>query len=214
MPVGGLNKAEILKKFAEHLDAGRLLSEYPALSRQALSELLLEASKAVGPGELIVKSAPAAEPLQMPADLFGAVQPGPVVRQRLFMNTDGASRGNPGEAGIGVMIKDEAGKPVRKIARYLGTATNNQAEYAALIDGLKAAKELGAEEVSICADSELIVKQMNGLYKVKNPDLVVLHAEASKLKRSFKRCMIKYVPREQNKEADALANQAIDSRKA
>ena len=128
------------------------------------------------------------------------------------MLTDGASRGNPVEAGLGVVIEDDSGHIVKRIARYLGRATNNQAEYAALIEGLKAALELGAEELNIYADSELLVKQMNGEYRVKNPDLQERHAEARRLLEPFRSVVMTYIPREKNRDADALANEAIDKR--
>jgi len=131
---------------------------------------------------------------------------------RLILHTDGASRGNPGESGVGVLIEDESGQILNRHARYLGHATNNQAEYTALIDGLKAAHALGADDVAVFADSELIVKQMKGLYRVKDPGLQVLHAEARGIVRNFTRFAIDYIPRAKNKEADALANEAIDKR--
>jgi len=130
--------------------------------------------------------------------------------KKLIINSDGAARGNPGPAGIGVTIKDEKGAIVREIAEYLGETTNNQAEYRALIAGLKAAVEMGAEEIRAFADSELIVKQIKGLYKVKNEGLRPLFEEVKGLLRKFKSCNITYVPREMNKEADKLANKAID----
>ncbi len=100
---------------------------------------------------------------------------------------------------------------VREIFKYLGEATNNQAEYKALIAGLAAAVELGAESVGVFADSELIVNQVKGLYKVKNEGLKPLFDEAKTLIGKFKVCNIEYIPREKNREADKLANIAIDS---
>lgn len=131
--------------------------------------------------------------------------------KRLIINSDGAARGNPGPAGIGIVIKDAGGVVVREIFEYLGEATNNQAEYKALIAGLAAAAEIGAESVGVFADSELIVNQVKGLYKVKNEGLKPLFDEAKELVRKFKVCNIEYIPREKNKEADKLANIAIDS---
>ncbi len=131
--------------------------------------------------------------------------------KRLIINTDGAARGNPGPAGIGVVIKDEGGVIIKEIAEYLGETTNNQAEYRALIAALKSAVELGAESVAVFADSELMVKQVKGLYKVKNEGLKPLFIEVKGLLPKFKACNIEYVPRERNKEADKLANIAIDN---
>lgn len=197
-----MKKSDILLQLARELSFGRFLDGHPEIPPESLSALLKEAAAAVGPGELAVaETAPKPKPAH-------AGKPG----GRLRMFTDGASRGNPGQAGIGVFIEDGAGRNIKKIARYLGLATNNQAEYTALTDGLRAAAELGAEELEILADSELMVKQMNGLYKVKNPDLQSKHAEAKSLLKPFKRVVIKYIPREKNKEADALANKAIDQK--
>lgn len=129
----------------------------------------------------------------------------------LTMFTDGASRNNPGEAGAGIFILRD-GKPVDKIARYLGTTTNNIAEYQAAIIGLEQCVKLGASMVRLHADSELMVKQLNGQYKVKNEGLKPLHARVKELIAKIGTVEVQYIPREKNKEADALANQAIDEK--
>ncbi|HSQ77349.1 MAG TPA: ribonuclease HI family protein [Nitrospirota bacterium] len=129
----------------------------------------------------------------------------------LTIFTDGASRNNPGEAGAGVFIMRD-GQPLEKIARYLGTTTNNIAEYQAAIIGLEHCVKLGASMVRLHADSELMVKQLNGLYKVKNEGLKPLHTRVKELIAKIGRVEVKYIPREQNKEADALANKAIDEK--
>jgi ribonuclease HI len=126
------------------------------------------------------------------------------------MNTDGACRGNPGPAAIGVTLKDESGKTLATISRRIGRTTNNQAEYAALIAGLTAACKLGAREVLVRTDSELLVKQVNGRYRLRNAGLKPLYLEVLKLRESFNAFAIIYIPREENREADALANQALD----
>ena len=123
--------------------------------------------------------------------------------------TDGASRNNPGEAGAGVFIIRD-GEPVAKIARYLGTTTNNVADYTAAIIGLEHAMKLGVSRVRLFADSELLVKQLNGQYRVKNEGLKPLHAQARALIAKIGRVEDHSIPREMNREADALANQAID----
>lgn len=130
--------------------------------------------------------------------------------KKLLINTDGAARGNPGPAGIGAVLKDEAGKVVFEISEYLGERTNNQAEYMALIRALTKAAEAGAEEINVFADSELMVKQVKGLYKIKNEGLKPLFDEVKSLIRKFKGVNVSYVPRERNREADKLANKAID----
>ena len=129
----------------------------------------------------------------------------------LTIFTDGASRNNPGEAGAGIFILRD-GKPVDKIARYLGTTTNNIAEYQAAIIGLEQCVKLGASMVRLHADSELMVKQLNGQYKVKNEGLKPLHARVKELIAKIGTVEVQYIPREKNKEADALANQAIDEK--
>ena len=129
----------------------------------------------------------------------------------LTVYSDGASRNNPGEAGAGVFIMRN-GKPLERIARYLGTTTNNIAEYTAAVTGLERAVQLGASSVKLFADSELLVKQINGLYKVKNEGLKPLHARAKELIAKIGSVEVQYIPRAMNKEADALANKAIDEK--
>ncbi len=123
---------------------------------------------------------------------------------------DGASRGNPGLAGAGAVIKDGEGNVIKRIKRSLGITTNNIAEYRALILGLKGAKRLGLSRVKIFADSELVVKQLKGEYRVKNEGLKPLHSEARDLARGFEGFTITYISRDKNAEADRLANKAID----
>lgn len=129
----------------------------------------------------------------------------------LSIYTDGASRNNPGEAGAGVMIKRD-GVEVAAIAQYLGRTTNNIAEYSAAIIGLEHAVKLGASSVKLFADSELMVKQINGQYKVKNEGLKPLHGKVKELIARIGLVGVQYIPRAQNKEADALANKAIDEK--
>ena len=129
----------------------------------------------------------------------------------LTIYTDGASRNNPGEAGAGVFILQD-GCPVEKLARYLGKTTNNIAEYTAAIMGLEYALKQGASRVGLFADSELLVKQLNGKYKVKNEGLKPLYGKAKELIAKIGSVEVQYIPREKNKEADALANKAIDEK--
>jgi len=130
----------------------------------------------------------------------------------LSLYTDGASRGNPGEAGAGFVILDEQGGELSARGSYLGTCTNNAAEYQALILGLKQAARLGARKIEIFLDSQLIVRQIQGLYKVKSSDLQPLFAKVQRLLATFEKYEISHIPREQNKRADQLANQGIDDR--
>ncbi|MFH1565200.1 MAG: ribonuclease HI family protein [bacterium] len=127
--------------------------------------------------------------------------------------TDGGARGNPGPAGIGAVIKD-GGKVVKKIKKYIGEATNNQAEYEALIFGLSELRKMGGKDLDINCflDSELVVKQLNLEYKVKNKDLAPLFVKVWNLAQGFKKCKFTHIYREQNKEADRLVNEALDER--
>lgn len=123
--------------------------------------------------------------------------------------TDGAARGNPGPAGIGVVIRNDA-KILVEVSDFIGKSTNNVAEYMAFIRGLEEAIDLGEKNIEVFADSELLVKQMNGEYKVKNAGLIPLFHHAKSLSRKFKHCRIYHTLREENKLADKLANRGID----
>jgi len=125
---------------------------------------------------------------------------------------DGASRGNPGDAGIGVLIYDINHRCVEKISQYIGKATNNVAEYTALTTALIEALILGFREIEIKSDSELLVRQLRGRYKVKSNNIKILYLLAKHLIRGYKKVEIDYIRREQNKEADRLANEAIKNR--
>jgi ribonuclease HI len=129
--------------------------------------------------------------------------------ERLIIYTDGASSGNPGPAAIGAVIKDGQGRVISRISRRIGRATNNQAEYQAIITALEEAVRLGAGEVDIKSDSELVVKQLKGRYRVKKATLRPLYQEVVKLIGSLEAFTITHIPREQNREADRLANGAL-----
>jgi ribonuclease HI len=128
---------------------------------------------------------------------------------RLIIYTDGASSGNPGPAAIGAVIQDGKGRVISRISRRIGRATNNQAEYRAIITALGEAVRLGAGEVDIKSDSELVVKQLKGRYRVKKATLRPLYQEVVKLVGSLEAFSITHIPREQNREADRLANRAL-----
>ena len=123
---------------------------------------------------------------------------------------DGAARGNPGPAGIGVQIVDDDGVVVAEIAEGIGETTNNVAEYTAAIEGLTMARDLGATEVILRSDSRLLIEQLAGRFRVKNPTLQTLHKEARARLASFERFKLEHVRRELNKEADRLANVGVD----
>ncbi|HKK54462.1 MAG TPA: ribonuclease HI family protein [Patescibacteria group bacterium] len=131
-------------------------------------------------------------------------------KEKLIIYCDGGSRGNPGPAGLGAVIYDEDKNKVFEISEFLGVTTNNQAEYKGVLQAIKKAKELKAKELTFYLDSELIVKQMNGQYRVKNRDLIPLYMEIRKHVLEFQKVEFNHVRREYNKEADALANMAMD----
>jgi len=123
---------------------------------------------------------------------------------------DGASRGNPGPGSIGAVVYDAAGREVHTVSRRIGRATNNEAEYQAAIAGLEAALALGASQVSLRMDSELVVRQLEHRYRVRNPRLQTLFARVTELRRRFREFDVDSIPRAMNKRADELANQALD----
>ena len=127
----------------------------------------------------------------------------------LIVACDGASRGNPGPAGIGVEITED-GAVVAEIARGIGETTNNVAEYTAVIEGLARAEELGARSVTLRSDSLLLINQLTGRYRVKSPHLEPLHRRVRSIAAGFDRISFEHVPREQNREADRLANEGVD----
>jgi ribonuclease HI len=129
---------------------------------------------------------------------------------KLVVHVDGGSRGNPGPAAAAAVLSTPDGDVVDEAAVTLGTATNNVAEYRGLLLGLERAAALGATEVEVINDSELIAHQVTGRYKVKHPDMKPLHAEALRALGGFERWSIRPVPRAQNADADALVNQALD----
>lgn len=130
--------------------------------------------------------------------------------REILVYTDGASRGNPGPAAIGVVIKNEWGENLKTIAKDIGTATNNVAEYKALIEGLKEAVRLRPTSLSIFSDSELLVKQLKGEYKVRDPNLLPLYEETQRLLSGLKKWKVVKVKRGENTEADSLANQVLN----
>lgn len=132
-------------------------------------------------------------------------------KEAVTIYVDGAARGNPGHAGIGILILSEGGKILKSMGRYLGKTTNNVAEYQALIAALKEAKTIGVSTIKVFADSELMVKQVKGEYKIKSEGLKPLYKEAITLLMGFKGYDIIHIDREKNFEADRLANQAIDT---
>lgn len=132
---------------------------------------------------------------------------------KLITFTDGGARGNPGPAATGIVVKNEDGEIIASYGEYLGLKTNNYAEYSALLSALKKAKELGASEVDCVLDSELVVKQMRGEYKVKEPTLQKLFIQVYNTAAQFKKVTYRHTMREGNKEADAEVNKILDLQK-
>jgi ribonuclease H / adenosylcobalamin/alpha-ribazole phosphatase len=129
----------------------------------------------------------------------------------VIVSCDGAARGNPGPAGVGVVVAREDGEVLATIAEGIGETTNNVAEYTAAIEGLRRAADLGATDVLLRSDSRLLVEQLSGRYRVKNERLKRLHARATALASTFAVIRYEHVPRERNVEADALANEGVDN---
>lgn len=130
---------------------------------------------------------------------------------RLTVHVDGGARGNPGPAAIAIVVSDEEGQVIHEASETIGRATNNVAEYRALLLGIERAKQLGATEVELVGDSELIVKQVRGEYRVKDAGLRPLHSAAQQALGDFSEWSLRHVKRERNAEADALVNQALDA---
>lgn len=133
---------------------------------------------------------------------------GPV---KATLYADGGSRGNPGPAASGAVLYDEHGNVIEEVGTFLGVATNNVAEWTALLEGLKAALARGVDELAVRMDSELVVKQLSGAYRVKHPGLLPLYTQAKSLLRKFAKVDVRHVPRKANAAADAVVNQVLDA---
>ena len=138
------------------------------------------------------------------------MNPGGPAPTKLVLHVDGGARGNPGPAAIGVVVSQPDGELVDELAERIGPATNNVAEYRAVLRGLEQAAALGAREVELIGDSELVARQLTGAYKVKHPALRPLYEQAMAALRGFDRWQIRTVPRAQNAQADMLVNAALD----
>jgi ribonuclease HI len=130
---------------------------------------------------------------------------------KVVVNVDGGARGNPGPAAIGVVVSEPDGTVIDEVAEPIGVATNNVAEYRAVLKGIERAQALGAGEIELIGDSELVARQLTGAYKVKHPSMKPLHAEALAALGGFHSWRIRTVPRAQNARADELVNQALDA---
>jgi len=189
--------SELLRVIAEEESLDRTLARFPGLSRTDLV------------GVLLGRPAPSHPPPRAhPAGPVHPVRP----HRKLRVTSDGAARGNPGPAGAGAVLFDEEGQVLERLGKFLGRQTNNVAEYHGLLLGLRRAQELGAEELEVVADSELVIRQLSGAYQVKAPALRELHSEALSLLKAFRKVKLVHVPRAENAEADEMSNRAIDEK--
>jgi len=218
-------RAEILGFMARVEAFEKTLEHFPGLTRDHLRALLREAALVMRAEEEGVEAVVQAEtprapltpspPLRVepsPPKAEPAVVPGTNERRMLRVFSDGAARGNPGPAGAGAVLMKEDGSVVAKCGKYLGVQTNNVAEYAALVLGLETALRLGANEVEVVADSELMIRQLSGAYRVKSPGLKPLFEQVTGLLARFRKHSARHVPRAQNTLADEMSNRAIDEK--
>jgi len=189
--------SELLRVIAEEESLECTLARFPGLSRTDLVGVLLGRPPPSHPA-----------PQVHPAGPPHAVQ----AHRWLRVASDGAARGNPGPAGAGAVLFDERGRVLERLGKFLGRQTNNVAEYQGLLLGLRRAQELGAEELEVVADSELVIRQLSGAYQVRAPALRELHTEALALLKSFRKVKLTHVPRAENAEADEMSNRAIDEK--
>ncbi|MHB1844036.1 MAG: ribonuclease HI family protein [Deltaproteobacteria bacterium] len=197
---------ELLLAAADEEHFERTLARFPGLEREAIAAALRSAAERL-PAAASHRSPPAPDGAEPPESRGEA---SPLRCLRIF--SDGAARGNPGPAGAGAVLSTPAGAIVARLGRYLGTQTNNVAEYEGLLLGLREARRLGAREVAVFADSELLVRQLLGVYRVKHPRLKPLFEEARALLLGFAKHEVKHIRRELNGDADEMSNRAIDER--
>lgn len=195
-----LTRDQVLRRLAEHLDDETLKRIFPGQHPEGIRRILtgVRSTENSSPES----AAPPPDPAKVPA------KPSRAGRCRLF--TDGASRGNPGKAGAGAVLLAANGEELATRSVYLGTCTNNVAEYQALLIGLEEALRQGCTDLAVALDSELIVRQIQGRYKVKNEGLLPLFQQVRERLARFATWSIIHVPRAQNARADQLANQGID----
>lgn len=197
--------AAILQTLAASLPGEYLARSFPDHTGQEIRHILTATAQAL-------KGRQGATPDPPPLP-HRAAPPSPATASGpLTLFTDGASRGNPGLAGAGIQLLDSGRHEILAAAKFLGHCTNNEAEYLALLFGLQEARRLGSKEITVCLDSELVVRQLNGVYQVKNARLQGLFAQVKKELKHFARHQIRHIPRAQNQRADELANQGIDER--
>jgi len=195
--VASREEADALRFIAQEEPLEKTLAAFPGLSRAVLAKLLGHLADAISPA---------------PSRAAPSPRPAGASTSFLKLYSDGAARGNPGPSGAGAVLLDAEGRVVAELGKFLGHQTNNYAEYMGLIIGLQHARELGARELEVYADSELLIRQLGGRYQVKSPGLKPLYTEAMALLKGFARVKLVHVPRAQNKLADEMSNRAIDER--
>jgi len=200
VPVG---RAQLLLAIAEHESLAATLRALPGLTREDAVALLRSSAHALGSAE------PSGAPVSKDREPRAASRK---PQAPLIVMSDGAARGNPGPAGAGAVLLDASGRVLARLGRYLDTQTNNVAEYEGLLLGLRAAQEMGARRIEVRADSQLLIRQLEGSYRVKNERLKELFGEAKRLLRGFDEVSLRHVPREENELADEMSNRAIDER--
>jgi ribonuclease HI len=189
----------VLEVLGERLPTELLRAEFPDLTRKDVRSLFQAVAEHVRCCE------------EWPDSVANGQKGEPGTRMMsVSLYCDGASRGNPGPSGAGVVLLDEKGEQILELSRYLDDGTNNEAEYRALVRGLEAAAEIGVKRIEIFLDSELVVRQLRGKYKVRNPRLRSLFDRAVSILQQFDDYGIFHVGRELNQQADRLANEAID----
>jgi ribonuclease HI len=189
------SEESVLRHLAQTLSITKTLKRFPSLTARDLQQIFLHSAERSGMNQKSPATGP--PPKEFP---------------ELFIHADGASRGNPGEAGAGAVISDSRGRTLKELKCFLGMASNNTAEYQALILALEKALELGARSITVFLDSELVVRQIRGEYRVREPHLKALHQKAQEILNHFSRYSILSIPREENRRADQLANEAIDQK--
>ena len=207
MSAGEPAPAELLRAIARLEPLDSTLAAFPGL-RLSRARGLLQTTADI----LESMASSLAPPRSGPVAGGGPEQLGRRPARELRVFSDGASRGNPGPAGAGAVLALPSGEVVERLGLFLGSQTNNYAEYMGALLGLRRARALGAEEVELVADSQLLIRQLGGRYQVKSPTLRPLYEEASALLAGFRRHTLTHLPREENREADAMSNRAIDER--
>lgn len=199
MKKDSISDHEILTLIHKNIDIEKLKNQNEAITKKRMDQLLQKLKEYVKKDDLSIsdKAGKDVSTINKQFDF-------------LIVNVDGASKGNPGEAGIGVAVFDKDLNVLQESCEYIGVATNNIAEYKALILGVKLAIKFNAKNTLFKSDSELLVKQITGEYRVKNPQLMCLFTEVKSLLGKLPEWKIKHVPREENREADLLANKGVE----